>query len=80
MDMEFEKVRNLIPQVNISISIMNEDVAEVERRIWTVKECCRGIMATLPFSFLPQKFIVNLVQFITMWSNAFPNKTGILSR
>ena len=38
MDMEFENVMDLIPQVNINISAANEHVAEVERRIQTIKE------------------------------------------
>ena len=62
MDMEFEKLRYLLSQVNVNISATNEHVAEVERRIRTVKERCKGIMATLPFLYLPQQLIVKMVQ------------------
>ena len=34
-DMEFEKIRGLLPQVNVNISATNGHVAEVERRIRT---------------------------------------------
>ena len=36
--MEFKKVRDLIPPVNVNISTTNKYVAEVERRIQTIKE------------------------------------------
>ena len=54
MDMMLEKVRNLLPQVNMNMSTTNERVAKIERRIGMVKECCGGILAMLPFSYLPQ--------------------------
>ena len=77
MDMEFGKVQDLLPQVNINIGATNEHVAEVERRIRTAKERCTGIMVTLSFSHLPQQLIINLVQFATMWLNAFSNRAGV---
>ena len=77
MDMEFDKIKDLIPMINVNISAANEHVAEVEQRIRTIKERCRGIMGTLPFTYIPQQLIMGLVQFVTMWLNAFPCKTGI---
>ena len=77
MDMEFDKIKDLIPMINVNISATNEHVAEGEQRIRTTKERCRGIMGTLPFTFIPQQLIIGLVQFVTMWLNAFPSNTGI---
>ena len=34
-------------------------------------------MGTLPFTYIPQQLIIGLVQFVTMWSNAFSSNTGI---
>ena len=65
INIEFEKVQDLLPQVNINIGATNEHVAEVERRIRTVKERFGVIMATSPFSHLPQQLIINLVKFVT---------------
>ena len=79
MDMEFEKLKPLLPMVNINISTAIEHVSEVEQKIRTVKEQCHGILATLPFSFLPQQIIINLVQFAVMWLNALPNNLQVES-
>ena len=66
--------------VHINISATNELVREVERYIRTIKEWCRGILGTLPFSHLSQQLLIGLVQFVTMWLNAFPSDTGISGR
>ena len=76
MDMEFEKVRDLLPQVNEYTSTTNEHMAEVKRRMRTVKERCRRIVTTLLLPYFPQQLIVNLVQFVTMWLNTFLKKLG----
>ena len=54
MGMEFENVRDLIQQVHINISAMNEHVKEVERMIQMIKEQCCGILGILPFKHLPK--------------------------
>ena len=37
-------------------------------------------MATLPFTYLPQQIIINLVQFVVMWLNALPKQSRISRR
>ena len=80
MEMEFEKVWDLMPIVNINITATNEHVTEVQSKTQIIKERCRGVLSTLLFTNLPQKLIIGLVQFITMWLNTFPNNTGISSK
>ena len=80
MVVEFKKVRDLVHMVNITISATNEHVGEVKRQIRTIKERCHGILGMLPFSHLPQQFIIGLVQFVTMWLNEFSSDTGIAGR
>ena len=63
--------------VNINANTPNEYVAEVQWQIWTVPQCCQGILTTLPFSYFPQQITINLVQFSVMWLNALPNLSGI---
>ena len=75
--MVFEKIKDLIPMINVNISATNENVVEVEQRIRTINERYRGAMGTLPFTYIPQQLIIGLVQFITMWFNAFANIFGI---
>ena len=76
MDMEFDKVKDIIPMVNINISAANEHVTDVEQRIHTMKKDVGG-SATLPFTHPPQELINGLVQFITMWLNKFLSNNGI---
>ena len=80
MDTMFEKVRDLVHMMNIKISATNEHVGEVETQIRTIKERCHGILGALPFLHLPQQLIIGLMQFVTMWLNAFPSDTGIAGR
>jgi hypothetical protein len=55
-----------------------EHVAEIERRIRTIKERCRAIMCTLPYKALPNLIIIQLLHFAVMvWLNNMPSATGI---
>ena len=47
MDMEFDKIKDLIPMINVNISATNEHVVEVEQRIRTIEERCWGINGIL---------------------------------
>ena len=47
MDMKFNKVIPEMPQVNIKTTAASEHVAEIERRIRTIKERCRATLSTL---------------------------------
>ena len=73
MDMKLKKVMDLIPLVNINISMTNEHVTEVERRNLIIKERCQGILVTLPFAHFPQQLIISVM----MCMNMFPSSTEI---
>jgi hypothetical protein len=79
MDGEFEKIRDLLPGVVLNTTAANEHVAEIERRIRTLKERARCALATMPFRRLPNMILIHLLYFLTMWINNFPSKTGISS-
>ena len=68
MDMEFQPLQDMMPQIMVSTTAANKNVAEIECRIWVVKECARGLV----------NMVVELLYFITMWLNAFPIKMGSL--
>ena len=55
-----------------------EHVTDVERRIRTIKERCRGTVNTLPYEKLPRLMLIELVYQMVMWLNAFPVKSGII--
>ena len=77
MDMEFEKLVDLLPNVTINTTAAREHVGEIERKIRVIKERARGTMNTLPYPQLPRLMTIELMHFCVMWMNAFPVKSGI---
>ena len=77
MDMEFDKIKTILPQLNINTTAAREHVTEVERCIREIKETCRGILANKPFKIIVNVLVIHLLQFVTMWLNAFPWKSGV---
>jgi len=77
MDMEFEKLKDLIPQLTSNTTAAREHVGEIERRIRVIKERARGTMSVLPYEALPKLMVIELLHFCVMWLNAFPVKSGI---
>jgi hypothetical protein len=58
MDMEFEKLVDLLPNVAINTTAAREHVGEIEQKIRVIKERARGTMNTLPYSQLPKLIII----------------------
>ena len=77
MGNEFEKVRQHIPMIDMSTPAAAEHVAEIERRIRTIKERSRAITCTLPYKALPNQILIWLLHFVVMWINNMPSATGI---
>jgi hypothetical protein len=48
MDMEFEKLRDMLPNVTLDTTAAREHVREIERKIRVIKERGRGMINTLP--------------------------------
>jgi hypothetical protein len=77
MDMEFEKLRTMMPHVALNTTAAREHVGEVERKIRVIKERARGTFNTLPYKKLPKLMVIELLHFCIMWMNSFPMKSGI---
>ena len=77
MDMEFEKLVDLLPNVTINTTAAREHIGEIERKIQVIKERARGTMNTLPYPQMPRLMIIELMHFCGMWMNAFPVKLGV---
>jgi hypothetical protein len=77
MDVEFEKLRTLLPHVALNITAAREHVGKIERKIRVIKERARGTFNTLPYKKLPKIMVVELLHFCVMWMNSFPAKSGI---
>ena len=77
MDMEFEKLKDKLPNVTLNTTAVQEHVGEIERKIRVVKERARSTMSILPYKLLSKLVIVELMYFCVMWMNSFPVKSGI---
>ena len=80
MDGEFEKLKPLLPSVECNTTAAKEHVSEAERTIRTLKECTRGLLATLPFENMPRRMKIEFVYFMVLWMNAFPVKSGVSNK
>ncbi len=61
MDNEFEKLRPLVPGININTTAAKEHVPEIERRIRVIKERGRALLNTPPFKKMPQLILIELI-------------------
>ena len=56
MDQEFEKIKDVMPLVEVNTTAAREHVPEIERRIRTIKERVRATTSQFPFD--PVMFLV----------------------
>jgi hypothetical protein len=79
MDGEFDSICGDIGDMGVTLNTTsnNEHVGDIEQYIWTVKECCRCIYNTLPFTNMPGRLVVEMVYTSVFWLNSFPNHNGI---
>jgi hypothetical protein len=77
MDMEFEKLKDLLPNIALNTMAVLEHMGEIERKIRVMKERARGTISTLPYDMLPKLAIIKLMHFCIMWMNSFPVKLGM---
>jgi hypothetical protein len=77
MDMEFEKLRTMMPHVALNTMAAREHIGEVGQKIRVIKERTRGTFNTLPYKKLPKLMVIELLHFCVIWMNLFPVKSGI---
>jgi hypothetical protein len=77
MDREFESLRDDLPGLLLNTKAASEHVPDIERQIRVMKEMARAIRSTLPFKHLPSRMIIELINCVTLWLNAFPPSSGI---
>jgi hypothetical protein len=80
-DGEFAPLKPLIesipggPMVNLASA--NDQVPEIERRIWVVKERCRATRHSLPYERIPKLLTIHIVLNVVKLLNFFPTKGGV---
>ena len=79
MDNEFEKVKDYVHQATLNTTAAAEHVGDIERRIRVVKERCRGIICTLPYTSMPRIMLIHLLHHVVLWLNNFPVANGVSS-
>ncbi len=77
MNMEFEKLKDVLPNITINTMAAREHVGEIERKIQVIKERAIRTLATLPYLTLPKIMIIELIHFCILWLNSFPVKSGV---
>ncbi len=66
MDMEFEKMNDVLSNITINTTTAREHVGEIKRKIRVIKERARGTMTTLPYLTLPKIIIIDLMHFCVL--------------
>jgi hypothetical protein len=77
IDMEFEKLRDMLPNVTVNTTAAREHEGEIERKIQVAKERARSTMSIIPYKLLPKLMIIELMHFCVMWMNSFLVKSEI---
>jgi hypothetical protein len=77
MDMEFEKLRDILTNVTLNTTVACEHVGEIDRKIRVIKERGKGMINMLPYETMPKLMIIELMHFCVMWMNSFPVKSGV---
>ena len=69
MDQEFEKLERDLGIIEINTTTAREHVGEIKRSNITVKEHCRAILTTLPYSTLPKQLVIHIVYYVVAFLN-----------
>ena len=77
MDLEFEKIKDELPLVEVNTTAAREHVPEIERRIRTIKERVRSATSDFPFDPIPMMVLIQTVYTIIMWLNAVWSLSGV---
>ena len=78
MDGEFEPLKaKLVGSIEVNTTAKNEHVGEIERKIRSLKDRCRCMVAAMPFAVLPNIVIKAMVTNAVMLMNAHIDKQGV---
>jgi hypothetical protein len=77
MDREFECLREDILEVHLNTTAASEHIPEIEMQICLINERVRAIISIPPFKHIPGWMIIELVNYVEMWLNAFSPESGV---
>ena len=61
MDMEFEKVKDIVPLIEVKTAAAREHVGLIERKIRQLKEKTRVMTSEFPFAWIPILVLIQTV-------------------
>ena len=76
MDQEFEKIKDVLPLVEVNTTAAREHVPEIERNIRTIKERVCATTSRFPFNPVPKMVIIQKLYTISLWLNAIRSILG----
>ncbi|KAL7461401.1 hypothetical protein ACHAXS_001822 [Conticribra weissflogii] len=77
VDGQFEPLKNHLLNVVVNTTAASEHVGDVERCLRVIKERARAVVSGLPYQRLPKRILIELINFVVLWLNAFPAKNRI---
>jgi hypothetical protein len=77
MDPKFECLHDDIRGVSLNTMTAIEHVPDIERHIRVLKKRARAIRSTPPFEKIPNRMVVELVNFVVLWLKAFPPSSSV---
>ena len=77
MDMEFEKIKGVLPMVEVNKTSLREHIPEIESRIRTIKERVRSVTSDFPFDPDLMIVLVHTMYTISLWLNAIQSLSGM---
>ncbi len=79
MDGEFEKVKQLLPNVECNTTAAKEHVSKAKRTIRRIKEQVQGLVAMLPFDDIPCQMKIEFIYFVVPWLECIHGKEWYLA-
>ena len=77
MDMEFEKIKDVLPMVEVNTTAAREHVPDIEGQIRTIKERVRSVTLDFPFNPVLRLVLVQTVYTIYLWLNTIRSLSGM---
>ncbi len=77
MDMEFKKLRDMLPNVTLNTTAAHDHVGKIKWKIRVIKERGRGMISTLLYETMLKLMVIELMHFCVIWMNSFPVKFGV---
>ncbi|KAL7469712.1 LOW QUALITY PROTEIN: hypothetical protein ACHAXS_009965 [Conticribra weissflogii] len=77
VDGQFETLKGQLSNVVVNTTANAEHVGDIERCLHVIKEWARATLSGLPYQCMPKWILIELLNSVVLWLNAFPTKSGV---